>query len=124
MVGGACRTEYPFAKAPGLGHSTGAYLLGVMPPELITKLGLQLKTIRRDPHYFLPTLDKRHLLLGSDAEVSKRQFLDFFSQEDWQACNEMNAELGKLRDDLAPCWLQVLRTHWVLLPARCCLWAV
>lgn len=35
MVGGACRTEYPFSKVPGLGHSTGAYLLGVMPPELI-----------------------------------------------------------------------------------------
>ncbi|KAF6257861.1 hypothetical protein COO60DRAFT_1522022, partial [Scenedesmus sp. NREL 46B-D3] len=29
IVGGACRTEYPFAKVPGLGHSTGAYLLGV-----------------------------------------------------------------------------------------------
>ena len=24
MVGGACRTEYPFKKVPGLGHSTGA----------------------------------------------------------------------------------------------------
>jgi hypothetical protein len=23
MVGGACRTEYPFRKVPGLGHSTG-----------------------------------------------------------------------------------------------------
>lgn len=27
-VGGACKTEYPFKKAPGLGQSTGAYLLG------------------------------------------------------------------------------------------------
>jgi phytoene dehydrogenase-like protein len=35
VVGGACRTEYPFPKVPGLGHSTGAYLLGVMPPELV-----------------------------------------------------------------------------------------
>jgi hypothetical protein len=35
VVGGACRTEYPFPKVPGLGHSTGAYLLGVMPPELM-----------------------------------------------------------------------------------------
>lgn len=23
VVGGACRTEYPFTKVPGLGHSTG-----------------------------------------------------------------------------------------------------
>jgi hypothetical protein len=61
-VGGACKTEYPFSNAPGLGTSTGeapysckimslsqksvaehalllcfagAYLLGVMPPELL-----------------------------------------------------------------------------------------
>lgn len=62
-VGGACKTEYPFPNAPGLGTSTGetataavrsgnscglsisvnrvdcifagAYLLGVMPPELL-----------------------------------------------------------------------------------------
>ncbi len=55
VVGGACRTEYPFAKAPGLGQSTGAYLLGVMPPELLTQLQLNLPLVRRDPHYFLPT---------------------------------------------------------------------
>ena len=61
-VGGACKTEYPFSNAPGIGTSTGnapyncrcmgrsqqlvaenasllcfagAYLLGVMPPELL-----------------------------------------------------------------------------------------
>jgi len=61
-VGGACKTEYPFSNAPDLGTSTGnapytckcvglsqqsvalnalllyfagAYLLGVMPPELL-----------------------------------------------------------------------------------------
>lgn len=55
VVGGACRTEYPFAKAPALGQSTGAYLLGVMPPELLTQLQLDLPLVRRDPHYFLPT---------------------------------------------------------------------
>jgi phytoene dehydrogenase-like protein len=41
VVGGACRTEYPFEKVPGLGHSTGAYLLGVMPPELVQVGGLE-----------------------------------------------------------------------------------
>jgi hypothetical protein len=25
VVGGACRTEHPFPKVPGLGHSTGAF---------------------------------------------------------------------------------------------------
>lgn len=107
MVGGACRTEYPFPKAPGLGQSTGAYLLGVMPPALLNKLGLSIRTIRRDPHYFLPTLDGRHLLLGSDTAAAEQQFRQFFSADDWQAMCAMNAELGQLRSDLAPAWLQV-----------------
>ena len=66
-VGGAAKTEYPFAKAPKLGTSTGAYLLGVMQPELIAKLGAKFQLIRRDPHYFLPTTDRRYMLFGSDA---------------------------------------------------------
>src|SRR5436190_6621762 len=52
VLGGACRTEEPFARVPGLRHSTGAYLLGLMPPELIQKLGIELPLLRRDPHYF------------------------------------------------------------------------
>ena len=35
VIGGAVRTERPFKKAPGLATSTGAYLLGLMPPEII-----------------------------------------------------------------------------------------
>src|SRR5205823_7710303 len=48
-VGGAARTEHPFARAPRLGTSTGAYLLGLMPPELTAKLGLDVPLIRRAP---------------------------------------------------------------------------
>src|SRR5215207_8138103 len=85
-VGGAAKTEYPFAKAPRLGTSTGAYLLGVMQPELIAKLGAKFTLIRRDPHYFLPTTDgRRHLLFGSDAAAMRRQFLELFSEQDWNA---------------------------------------
>src|ERR1041385_6890478 len=60
VVGGAAKTEFPFAKAPNLGTSTGAYLLGVMQPELIARLGAKFTLIRLDPHYFLPTLDRRY----------------------------------------------------------------
>ena len=105
-VGGAAKTEYPFAKAPRLGTSTGAYLLGVMQPELIAKLGAKLKLIRRDPHYFLPTLDRRYLLCGSDVESMRRQFIDFFSEQDWAANQAMNREISQIRDDLAPAWLE------------------
>jgi phytoene dehydrogenase-like protein len=104
-VGGAAKTEYPFPKAPRLGTSTGAYLLGVMQPELIARLGAKFTLIRRDPHYFLPTLDRRYLLFGSDAAAMRRQFVDFFSEEDWLANEAMNREIGQIRDDLAPAWL-------------------
>eukprot|EP00208_Stichococcus_sp_RCC1054_P007012 CAMPEP_0206135706 /NCGR_PEP_ID=MMETSP1473-20131121/977_1 /ASSEMBLY_ACC=CAM_ASM_001109 /TAXON_ID=1461547 /ORGANISM="Stichococcus sp, Strain RCC1054" /LENGTH=534 /DNA_ID=CAMNT_0053527747 /DNA_START=267 /DNA_END=1871 /DNA_ORIENTATION=- len=101
-VGGACRTEYPFAKAPNLGISTGAYLLGLFPPELLQALELQLPLIRRDPHYFLPTTDHRYLMFGSDVGATERQFKKFFSAQDWEAHVALQAELAALRDDLAP----------------------
>ncbi|WP_224368716.1 phytoene desaturase family protein [Hyalangium versicolor] len=106
MVGGASKTEYPFRAAPKLGVSTGAYLLGLMPPELLSELELELPLKRRDPHYFLPTLEKRYLLFGSNEKEMRRQFLAFFSEADWKANQAMNAELADMRDDLAPAWLQ------------------
>ncbi|MGZ6079782.1 MAG: phytoene desaturase family protein, partial [Myxococcaceae bacterium] len=70
-VGGAAKTETPFPRVPGLRTSTGAYLLGLMPPELHRALGLELPLMRRDPHYFLPTTGKRYLLFGSDQEAMR-----------------------------------------------------
>jgi phytoene dehydrogenase-like protein len=105
VVGGACRTEYPFGKAPGLAASTGAYLLGLMPPELLRLLGLDLPLVRRDPHYFLPTLDGRHLLLGADPAAARPAFAEFFTEQDARADADMSAELAALREDLAPAWL-------------------
>lgn len=101
-VGGACTTQYPFEKAPGLGQSTGAYLLGLMPPELLTILDLHLPLMKRDPHYFLPTTGDRYLLLGSDPDASKAQFLKFFSRQDWAAHTALQSELEAIRTDIAP----------------------
>src|SRR5215470_9351995 len=106
IVGGACVTEYPFKSAPRLGCSTGAYLLGLMPPELIEKLNLDLPLIRRDPHYFLPTTGERYLLFGSDKAAMKAQFTSFFSEADWRANTRLQDELGQLREDIAPTWLE------------------
>ena len=75
VVGGAARSERPFAKAPHLTVSTGAYLLGLMPPELLQITGVDLPLKRRDPHYFLPRRDRGYLLFGSDEAATKRQFL-------------------------------------------------
>lgn len=105
-VGGAVRTEYPFKKAPGLGTSTGAYLLGVMQPELIAKLGIDFPLHRRDPHYFLPTTSNRYLLFGSDRNAMRDQFTSFFSEADWKANEALTDEIGKIRDDVAPTWLE------------------
>ncbi|HEX4215021.1 MAG TPA: NAD(P)/FAD-dependent oxidoreductase [Candidatus Dormibacteraeota bacterium] len=104
-VGGACRTERPFRLAPDLGQSTGAYLLGPMPPELMRTLRLELPLIRRDPHYFLPTADGRHLLLGSDGEAAERALRTFFSDRDALAVRALEEELAALREDLAPALL-------------------
>ena len=104
-VGGAARTETPFARVPGLRQSTGAYLLGLMPPELVATLDLDLPLLRRDPHYFLPTTGSSYLLMGSDRDDVRRQFETFFSPADWRADEALQRELEALREDLAPAWL-------------------
>lgn len=106
VIGGATKTEAPFSKAPHLRHSTGSYLLGLMPPELMAKLGARIEVLRRDPHYFLPTLEGKYLLFGSNKQAMREQFLSFFSERDWQANEALTSEIGKIRDDLAPSWLE------------------
>src|SRR5437868_9097961 len=106
VAGGAARTERPFKRVPGLATSTGAYLLGLMPPELLRKLDLQMPLVRRDPHYFLPTTGKKYLLFGSAAAAMKEQFLAFFSEQDWRANEELQGEIAQLREDVAPTWLE------------------
>lgn len=86
VIGGACRTETPFARAPHLRASTGAYLLGLMPPELIRLLDLDLPLIRRDPHSFLPMRDGRFLLLGGDAAEARRQLEAFLRCRGRRCC--------------------------------------
>ncbi len=106
VIGGAARSERPFRRAPNLTTSTGAYLLGLMPPELLEKTGVSLPLKRRDPYYFLPRLDRGYLLLGSDKGAAKDQFLKFFSERDWKANQAMESEIAALRDDIAASWMQ------------------
>ncbi len=106
VVGGAVRTERPFTRAPDLGTSTGAYLLGLMPPEIPAELELNLPLMRRDPHYFLPTTKGGYLLFGSDAASTRDQFTKFFSEQDWHAHCALQEEVSALRDDIAPTWLK------------------
>jgi phytoene dehydrogenase-like protein len=108
VIGGATRTERPFARVPGLGQSTGSYLLGLMPPELLRTLDVDIPVLRRDPHYFLPTpggAGSPYLLFGSDADATRAQIETFFSARDAAANEAMQVEIAALRADLAPAWL-------------------
>lgn len=108
VIGGAARTEHPFPAVPGLGHSTGAYLLGLMPPELMATLDLTIPVRRRDPHYFLPTpgpVGAPYLWYGTDRATTDRLLSQLFSEADLAADRAMAAELAALREDLAPAWL-------------------
>lgn len=106
VMGGACRTERPFQRAPALGTSTGAYLLGLMPPEILTDLDLRRPLVRRDPYGFLPTLETgRYLMLGADAAANRAAVEAFSGRADARALEAMGSELSALRDDLAPAWL-------------------
>jgi phytoene dehydrogenase-like protein len=105
-IGGATRTERPFPKVPELGQSTGSYLLGLMPPELLRALDLRIPVLRRDPHYFLPTPGTGpYLLFGSDRASTQEQMRRFFSTQDVAADDAMQAEVAALREDLGPAWL-------------------
>jgi phytoene dehydrogenase-like protein len=106
VIGGAARTERPFSRAPELPTSTGAYLVGLIQPELLERLQITLPLVRRDPHYFLPTTGSRHLLFGSDPVDLEAQFRRFFSERDWRAHSELGRELEALRADIAPTWLE------------------
>lgn len=106
VIGGAARTERPFSKAPELPTSTGAYLVGLVQPELLDRLQIALPLVRRDPHYFLPTTGSRHLLFGSDPDDLAAQFRRFFSERDWRAHSALASELAALRADLAPTWIE------------------
>ncbi|GGN53550.1 FAD-dependent oxidoreductase [Actinoplanes lobatus] len=105
VLGGATRTEHPFAKVPGLGQSTGSYLLGLMPPELLKTLDVDIPVLRRDPHYFLPSpgpAGSPYLLFGSDGEANRAQL----APRDAAADEALACEIGALRADLAPSWLE------------------
>jgi phytoene dehydrogenase-like protein len=105
-IGGAARTERPFASAPELAASTGAHLLGLMPPELLAKMEIELPLVRRDPHTLLPTTGDRYVTFGSNAAQTRDELVRFASEADAKAHEAMQAELSALRDDLARTWLE------------------
>src|SRR5204862_2558880 len=101
------RTERPFKAAPGLGQSTGSYLLGLMPPELLATLDVDIPVLRRDPHYFLPTpgpAGSPYLLFGRDRAATRAQMERFFSPRDIAADEALAVWSAAPRADPAAGW--------------------
>jgi len=70
-------------------------------------LGIELPYLRRDPHWFIPSLEKEkgYLLFGSNEADTKAQFIKYFSEADWLASKKLDAELEAFRDDVGKTWL-------------------
>ena len=84
------------------------YLLGLMPPELIATLDVDIPVLRRDPHYFLPTPGAgrlAYLLFGSRPRRRPGAARRALLRRRLAADDALQAELAALRDDLAPAWL-------------------
>ena len=107
-LGGATKTENCFPAVPGLRQSTGAYLLGLMPPEILALADGRIRPLRRDPHYVLPTIGgpgSPYLWFGRDRAANRDRLRRAFSTADVAADDALHNELGHLREDLAPAWL-------------------
>src|ERR1043165_2279140 len=81
VVGGACVTEEVF---PGFKVSTAAYVNSLFRPEIIRDLDLHqngFELLDRTPPSFSPFHDGRHLFLGADADMNRREIAKFSTRD-------------------------------------------
>lgn len=107
VIGGACRTEFPFQRAPGVGCSTGAYLLGPMPPEVFEAAGLRgrVQMLPRKPHGYLLNDQGEPVAFGvKGGDVN-------LSAHDRSAMSALDEWLAMVRDDLSRVWMTDGATH-------------
>jgi phytoene dehydrogenase-like protein len=77
VVGGACVTEEVF---PGFKVSTAAYVNSLFRKEIVRDLRLAdygYQVLPRDPSSFTPFPDGRSLLMGPDAELTRKEIAKF-----------------------------------------------
>src|SRR5947207_10606218 len=77
VVGGACVTEETF---PGFKVSTAAYVNSLFRPEIVRDLKLHdygFESLERNPSSFSPFPDGRHLLMGPDDALNRREIAKF-----------------------------------------------
>src|SRR5215475_7258917 len=101
VVGGACVTEETF---PGFKVSTAAYVNSLFRQEIVRDLGLAshgFQVLAREPSSFTPYPDGRSLLLGPDAELTRKEIAKF-SRRDAEAYPRYEAMLERVADVIEP----------------------
>jgi phytoene dehydrogenase-like protein len=101
LVGGVCVTEETFA---GFKVSTAAYVNSLFRKEIIRDLRLAdygLALLERNPSSFTPFPDRRHLLMGPDADRNRREIAKF-SPRDAEAYPKYEAMLERVAAVIEP----------------------
>jgi phytoene dehydrogenase-like protein len=101
LVGGACVTEETF---PGFKVSTAAYVNSLFHKSIVQDLRLAdhgFAVLPRDPSSFTPLPDGRSLLMGPDAELTRKEIAKF-SLRDAERYPKYEAMLERVADVVEP----------------------
>ena len=101
IVGGACVTEETF---PGFKVSTAAYVNSLFHTEIVRDLRLAdygYEVLPRNPSSFTPFPDGRSLLLGPDAELTRKEIAKF-SKRDAERYPQYEAMLERVAAVVEP----------------------
>src|SRR5919108_18665 len=101
VVGGACVTEEVF---PGFKVSTAAYVNSLFRKEIVRDLRLAehgYAVLAREPSSFTPLPDGRSLLMGPDAELTRKE-IGKFSQRDAERYPRYEAMLERVAAVIEP----------------------
>ncbi len=119
LVGGACVTEETF---PGFKVSTAAYVNSLFRKEITRDLKLHehgFAVLERNPSSFTPFPDGRHLMLGPDGAMNRREIAKF-SPRDAENYPKYEAMLERVADVIEPTLL--MRPPNLLRPGLRDLW--
>ena len=101
VVGGACVTEETF---PGFKVSTAAYVNSLFHKAIVRDLrlaGYGYQVLARDPSSFTPFPDGRSLLMGPDADLTRKEIAKF-SVRDAERYPRYEAMLERVADVVEP----------------------
>ncbi len=115
LVGGACVSEEIW---PGYKVSTASYVNSLLRPEIIRDLQLArhgFELLPRSPSSFTPFPDGRHLMMGPDKELTRRE-VEKFSTRDAEALPRYEAMLERVAAFIEPTLDMAPPSPWSLRP--------